>query len=679
MPQVGAWLVATWQAGTVGSFLLKTAAYVALNVGIAKITAPKGPKPRDLQTEQRDSAAQRTRHLGRVRTSGAVMFWDWARVGPQRRLFKLLAVGQGGVTAVEQVWLNDVVVARSGDAATTEPYDGKVSIRSRTGFGAQFSGGAYPTLSAAFAAWTADHRLDGIGTVLGEFDAVKGEQIAEVYSGGDPAMTMLIRGDRCYNPVSGAYAWSDNIAIQLRDVLTHPIYGPLTVDDIDAPSFAQAVADCNDPMPGGVVRYAGGGSYNLSEPVVDVAQRLSDASAGRIYMTTAGKIGFRVGKWRNPTYTIRAEHIVSLDIGPGSGEFERVTTLVPKYVAPEVDWQETTTDAWEDAAAIALYGESAARELDVPWCQNHGQARRLAKIALAKMNPAWRATLRLRFWGLLLLEEECVRLHLPELGLVDAPAWINSFAFDMDSGDGVVTVELLAADPNSFSFTALEIGQPPAKPAPIDHTAPLMPAPVITSLTVVTDDGPPYIRIVVDEINGPYFIGGESRKTGAPTENRNDLIVQSAAPAGQVILRSVPIQDQSEYDIQIAWYDGMVWGNIDSTQRQSEFATVTGIDVVANTNPPAPPVVVAQSGSAGSPLIVTFEGDLGANYSRTGLYRAAAGAAFGAATLIKWSYDTSAQVTMTAPIPAAGARFWLRSENASGVKSDPVVVGNYPA
>lgn len=678
MPQVGAWLVATWQAGTVGSFLLRTAATLALNVAVAKITAPKGPKPRDLQTEQRDSAAQRTRHLGRVRTSGAVMFWDWSRVGNQRRLFKLLAVGQGGVTAVEQVWLNDVVVARTGDAATTAPYNGKVSIRSRSGFGAEFSGGAYSTLSAAFAAWTADHRLDGIGTVLGEFDAVKGEEIAEVYSGGDPSMTVLIRGDRCYNPATDAYAWSDNIAFQLRDVLTHPLYGPLMVDDIDLPSFTQAVADCNDAMPGGVVRYAGGGSYNLSEPVVDVAQRLCDASAGRTYLTTEGKIGFRVGKWRAPTYTIQEEHIVSLDIGPGSGEFERVTTLVPKYVAPEVDWQETTADAWDDAAAIAIYGESAARELDVPWCQNHGQARRLAKIALAKLNPSWRATLRLRFWGLLLLEEECVRLNLPELGLVNAPAWIDSFAFDMDSGEGVVTVELLAADPASFNFTAAEIGQAPSKPAPIDHTAPMMAAPVITSLTVVTDDGPPYIRMVVDNIAGPYYLRGVSYKTGEPGVNRNDLIEMTTSTAGQVIMRSTPMPDQSEYDIQIAWYSGLR-RVVDLSERQSEYATVTGIDVVANTNPPADPVVVAQSGSAGSPLIVTFEPDLGANYRRTGLYRDAAGGNFGAATLVKWSYDTSAQITMTAPIPAAGARFWLRSENASGVTSDPVVVGNYPA
>ncbi|MFD2441702.1 hypothetical protein ACFSS8_19305 [Paracoccus kondratievae] len=109
------------------------------------------------------------------------------------------------------------------------------------------------------------------------------------------------------------------------------------------------------------------------------------------------------------------------------------------------------------------------------------------------------------------------------------------------------------------------------------------------------------------------------------------------------------------------------------------YLEVTGIEVVANGTAPAEPVIVSSSGAAGGTLAVTFEPDLGANYHRTGLYRAAAGASFGTATLIKWSYDTSAQVTMSAAIPSAGARFWLRSENQSQVKSDPVEVGDYPA
>ncbi|MFN4102652.1 MAG: hypothetical protein ACK4GT_23065, partial [Pararhodobacter sp.] len=59
--------------------------------------------------------------------------------------------------------------------------------------------------------------------------------------------------------------------------------------------------------------------------------------------------------------------------------------------------------------------------------------------------------------------------------------------------------------------------------------------------------------------------------------------------------------------------------------------------------------------------------------------RAPAGGAFASATLVTWAYDTAAEVTLTAPIPDTGARFFLQSENPSQVKSDPVVVGNYPA
>ncbi|MFB9223480.1 hypothetical protein [Paracoccus cavernae] len=661
--------------------MLKTAASIALNAAIAKVTAPKGPKPRDIQTEARESAAQRVRHLGRVRASGTVMFWDWTRVGGQRRLFKLLAVGQGGITGVEKVWLNDTLVSRSGEAVTTSPYNGRVSVRWRSGFGDELSGGAFATLQAGFGVWTAQHRLDGVGTILGEFDAVKGEDVAEVYSGGDPDITALIRGDRCYRPADGTYAWSDNLAIQLRDVFTHPLYGPLALDDIDNTSFIQAQLDCDDELPkrggGTVKRYSGGGSYSLSEPVVDVARRISDASAGQIYITTEGKIGFRVGKWRAPNHTIREEHIVALDIGPGSGEFERVTTLIPKYVAPEIDWQETTADAWEDAAAIALYGESAEKELDVPWVQHHGQGRRLAKIKLAKLNPSWRATIKLRFWGLLLLEEETVRLHLPELGLSNAPAWVDSFAFDADGDEGVVTVNLIAADPASFNWTAAEEGDPPSTPPAISHEAPLLAAPVISSLVVTTNDGPPYMVLAVDDTTGPYYLGGQYWREGST--QRFDLEVQQTPSDGKIVARSLPNADRGQYNVQVAWYTTRLTGpaTIGLGKRASEYATVTGIEVFANTTPPDAPAVISQSGTAGGSFTIIFAPDLGANYHRTALWRGVPGSTFADATLLRWNYDTSSEVAITGSVPADGARYWLQSENGSGKTSAAVLVGQY--
>ncbi|AGT08356.1 phage tail protein [Paracoccus aminophilus] len=681
MPQVGAWLVATWSAQTVVGFALRTAAAIALNMAVAKVTQPKGPKPRDLQTELRDSNAQRIRHLGRVRASGAAMFWDWAQVGGQRRLFKLLAMGQGGISAVETVWLNDKEVTLSGTAVTSKPYDGVVSIDWRSGQSALQSGGAYAALQAAFPGWTPNHRLRGVGTILGTFDAVKGDKISEIYSGGDPQISALIKGDACHNPITGDATWSDNIAVQARDVLTHPSYGPLRLADLDTASFAQAIADCEDPIPrkapGTARRYIGGGSYALSEPVVDVLRRLEDASAGRFYITSEGKLGFRVGKWRAPNYTIREEHIVSLDIGPGSGEFERVTTLVPKYVAPEIGWQQTSADPWDDAAALALYGESAAKEIDFPWVQSHGQARRLAKIKMAKLNPSWRATVRLRFWGLLLLEEETVRLHLPELGLINASAWIDGFAFDAEGDDGVVTVQLIAADPASFSWTAAEEGDPPSVPEKVEPGQQLLAAPVISSLTIANNDGPPYIRIEVDPIDGPYYLGGYYRRAGSSF--RYGLEVQDIRVGGKLVARSLPNADRGEYEIGIGWYSarpdsGAAPGGNDAA---SEITTVTGIEVVANTTPPDAPQIISKSGTAGGTLTVIMAPDLGANYYRTGLWRAAPAAPFSAAVFQRWNYDTSSEVAITASIPSEGARYWLRSENQSGKTSAEVLVGQY--
>lgn len=698
MAEVGAWLVGIWTgaSGALAAATLKVAAGLALNHAVAKVTAPRGPRPQDLQAELRQSNAPRIRHLGRVRVAGAVMFWDWAQVGRGRVLHKLYAIGQGGLTGLDQVWLGDKPVERNGQLVTTAPWNGIARIGWRRGYGENLAGGAYTELQEAFPGWTAAHRLDGVGTLLARFDAVGGERIAEVYNGGEPAVTVLVRGDRCHQPGGGAF-WSDNCAVQLRDVLIHPDYGPLTAEDLDLPSWRQAVEDCAEPVPtleGSAMRYAGGGSYNLSEPVVDVARRISDAMGAQVHTTIDGKLGLRAGLWRDPQYTIRRAHIVSLDIGPGSGEFERVTALVPRYVAPEADWQESTADLWEDAAAIALYGEDAPKELDLPWVQHHGQARRLAKIKLARLNPAWRATIRLRFWGLLLLDQENVFLDLPEFGLDAAPAWIDSFAFDADGEEGVVTVSLIAADPASFEWAAYEEGSPPARPDLPDHADIRIAAPVIAALEVIRSDGPPYIRVTVAGEGAPeeddgdglppllpkrrwddlYVLGGSYRRSD-PEGEWLDLVLQQRREGGDHVLRTPPLADRASYDLRLAWYHA---NNRNDGLRASDHVQIDAVRVIANETAPAPPVLISAEGVAGGVVTIRFRPDLGAAYARTGLWRGPVGAGFEAATHRQWLPAISALVEAADTVPEDGARFWLRSENASGVASAPVLAIEIP-
>ncbi|GLK65278.1 hypothetical protein [Paracoccus kondratievae] len=682
MAAVGAFFTAVWTgtsaAGAVGAALLKAAVGLALNIAVSKILAPKGPRPQELQTELRSSNAQRVRHLGRVRTSGAVMFWEWAHVSGQRRLFKLLAVADGGMTNVVQWYLDGEPVDVDAEGyVTTEPWNkGKVRLRWRKGVqGDQWDGGDYADLRAAFPShWTINHRLRGVGTILATFDAVDGEDIAEVYSGGEPEVSALIDGADPYWAVSGQTMYSRNPAVHLSDILSNPTYGVVSDADLDLTRFAAALSDCNANVPtaGGTrPRYRSGVSYALSDALKDVAQKILDAMGGRAWITPEGKVAVEAGVWRAPTVTIEERHIVEMEYGAGTERIKRVTTLVPTYVAPEVRWQETTADPVDDAAAIARWGEGDPKGVDLLAVQHHGQAAHICKQMLARMNPARRMTIKLRSFGLRLIGERAVAVNLPRLGLSSTPFWIESLNFDGTN----TTVELIEADPASFSWTAAEEGDPPEEAQSIDRGAATNTM-SIDSVTVVTTDGDPYIRITGSYNAEPALapFAQYRRSDQAGTFIWTDMIREEMV--GGFSFRTPPLRDLTEYDVRASLSPPVPGGKV---KPVIPYLEVTGIEVVANGTAPAEPVIVSSSGAAGGTLAVTFEPDLGANYHRTGLYRAAAGASFGTATLIKWSYDTSAQVTMSAAIPSAGARFWLRSENQSQVKSDPVEVGDYPA
>ncbi|MFD2441704.1 hypothetical protein ACFSS8_19315 [Paracoccus kondratievae] len=189
------------------------------------------------------------------------MFWEWAHVSGQRRLFKLLAVADGGMTNVVQWYLDGEPVDVDAEGyVTTEPWNkGKVRLRWRKGVqGDQWDGGDYADLRAAFPShWTINHRLRGVGTILATFDAVDGEDIAEVYSGGEPEVSALIDGADPYWAVSGQTMYSRNPAVHLSDILSNPTYGVVSDADLDLTRFAAALSDCNANVPTAGARVPG--------------------------------------------------------------------------------------------------------------------------------------------------------------------------------------------------------------------------------------------------------------------------------------------------------------------------------------------------------------------------------------------------------------------------------------
>lgn len=662
MPQaVAAWLISATGATGLGAAAIQAGVGLAFSIGLSKLTQPKGPSAQESQLEIKQSDAPRIRYLGLNRVSGAVMYWDVHNTA----LWKLWAVAQGGHNGVVQWYADDEKVTLV-DNVVADKFGGKVSLWERDGQTA--GGGLYSALQAVTPYWTPDHRLDGVGTFLMRAWRSNQEKVMDHYPGGEPSITAVIRGDSARRP-SGVPQHTQNLAWHLYDILTHPDYGPLTAADMDAASWAEGIARCADQVPtaGGTrYRFLGGGGYRLDEPVKDVAERWLAGMAGSTYLTTSGKLGLRVGVWTAPKYTITEDKIVSMEYSGLADDMDGVGSITPKYVSPELEYQETTADPWEDAAALARWGETAAKELPLQVVQNHAQARHLAKIELAKRTPKWRFTLTLRFWGLLLLEEDKVFLHLPRLGIVNQPAWIESYAFNPD-GDPLCTVTLISADPASFDVVAAHDGTPPA--VPVDTSTPVKLAdPVITSVEVETQDGDPYIIVTANIQDGASIIG-QYRKTGTSDPWQNSVFIGSGGS-----FRTLPLRDGGEYDVRVA--AGPSAFSVSSDLR-SNWVMVEGIEVISNEIPPDAPVLVSRTGTVGGSYSVTFEPDLGVNYELTRLYRGGPADPLSAAVVVATTKSTAQQITLTSTIPAGGSRFWLRSENESGVKSTATAAGQY--
>lgn len=688
MPQAIPVIIA-FASTAVGKFLITTAINFAISALVAKLNQPKGPSPRDLQTIIRGGASDRYQHFGRVRVGGALMFADFAYANTFEVLglevpiegntaFVLLAVSTGGITGVDTFYLDGKPVSVNADGwVQTAPWRNRVRLRVRTGRGAEHSGGDWPELRALFPMrWTPEHRLDGVATILGEFKAVAPEDVNDVYPGGrPPEITAIIRGTPCIYPWSGVSGFTVNPIRHLLHYLSDAGSGKIPLADFDLPSWLTAINDCNDDLPtvGGTrPRYTGGGSYGLNEPTKDVAGRILEGTGGTLYLTQEGKIGVRVAKWRAPTIVIDDSKIVSLDCGPGKSKLDRVTTLVPEYVEPSLDYTETTADPWENALAIARFGEPKPRELSLLTVQHHGQARALTKIAAARENPRVTASLSLKFWGLRLLGEERVILHRPDRGLNMVPMRIIGLSLDLNSGDGVVKVELESDEATSYSWTAAQEGGKPSAPPMPSNGRPAIITPIITGVAVQTDGGnpPAFISGTVAPITG-YFTQVQFRPSGGQW-------VPVAVNQETGFFRTPELADAQTYDIRARRLLGginsvSVVVGLDSSDptKTGPWTTVSGIVVIANNTPPDQPQLVSASRS-GDTITITFRPDLGANYAQTGIWR---GATFDGATFVRWVRDQASTVTVQLTDAPAPATYWLRSGNGSGIASAPLNIG----
>ena len=432
----------------------------------------------DLQVTVRQSIGARRRFYGRVKVGGTLWFFDNATNGA---LYQAITLNEGEIDAIEENWLNDLrVYLDETGAVIAGPFYPHILIFYKMGTSTQT---VHNALDIAFTDVGANHRLRGIANALCAFFEVPQDQIANVYPQMNPSLRVVMRASLVKSVRTAARIWSQNPADVVYDYLTaeddagFPYGSGFPESAIDLTTF-QTFADLSDEdvdkKGGGTIkRYTANGGYGLNEEMRDVLPRMLSSCDGDLYLTTQGKIGIRGGQWVAPVLTLNDSHIISADFGRGARALAAFNELTLTYVEPGLDYQEAEGERWIDHDNVALLGKVRPAQLNLPFVDNHPQARRLAKIHTHKNNPNWQGRIITKFYGFNALGEQTLHLDYSPLGISE-DFLIRRVTILPDMTGVEITLTSLSAA--AYAWDAdLEEGTGPASPPDTSHEIDLPP------------------------------------------------------------------------------------------------------------------------------------------------------------------------------------------------------------
>ncbi|WP_287253094.1 fibronectin type III domain-containing protein [Mesorhizobium sp.] len=497
--------------GLAGSALaisvITSAVTIGLSVGLSLLSSalfrPKQPKPEDVQTSVKNPTAPRTRHYGRVKTSGPWVFGD----SIQGELHRVIALGTGELDAIEEVWVDDnLATIDVNGGVTSNPYGAnRLTILTRIGAASQT---AYTQITAKFPEWTSAHTGNGISSLYAVQHSISTENFSKVFPNGiNTTYRVVARGSKIFNSSTSLTEWSDNAAAIIRDYMTHS-------DGMRLPSSMFTTTQANagwlaaynrcaeliDKKAGGTeARWRLWGSYTFDERPADVVGRMLQCSDARIVPTPDGGVTLDIGTWAEPTVTIDADAIVGFsELARGHDILTTANVISATYLAPTHDFQATDADRWIDDADVSVRGEIVS-DLTFNMAPSHGQARRLMKLAAYRANPSWVGSFQCNLRGLAAFGERFVRISYPLFG-IDEVFELVDFRFDLGEGGilSTVTLQVQSMPEAAYDWDAAteEGDEPVSEDTVVDDTIPV-PTGLAVTIQPVTIGGVTASRAVL--------------------------------------------------------------------------------------------------------------------------------------------------------------------------------------
>jgi hypothetical protein len=348
-----------------------------------RLLAPKMPSYSDLAGRgvmTRNPVAPRQIIYGQTKVSGPIVYL--ATSGAKNQFLHIVVALAGHqVEEIGDVYFNeDLVLTGAGDGYGSGIFSDCL-IHKKLGTSTQT---VDTTLEADFPTeWDSSHRLRGIAYVY-----VKLTYSAEVFPGGIPNVSAIVKGKLVYNPTGGATAYSANPALCLRDYLTDADLGlGMTTAEIDDTACAAAAAVCDVAvahLPSGTeTRYECNGQTVTSATPDSIIGQLLSSMAGNIAYS-GGKVVMYAGSYRTPTVTLTEAHLAgAVSVTTRASARDRVNAVKGTYISAANQW---TAADFPSIYSLTYTSEDNGiahwRDVVLPFTTSSSAAQRIAVINL---------------------------------------------------------------------------------------------------------------------------------------------------------------------------------------------------------------------------------------------------------------------------------------------------------
>jgi len=237
-------------------------------------------------------------------------------------------------------------------------------------------------LTAASSLWTGDHKMSGIAYIY-----VRMNFVADSFPNGEPNFTALVKGKKVYNPNTQTTAYSDNVALCLRDYLKADYGMSATDSELDDTSFIAAANVCDETVGlsagGNETRYRINAAFTTGTAPQEIIDNMVRSMAGSMWYSQ-GKFRVKAGKYVAPTISLDEDDLRSnVQIATRRSRRENFNAVVGTFRGEETryfksDYPKVASQTFVDVDG----GEENITNLDLLYTPTSTMAQRIAKILL---------------------------------------------------------------------------------------------------------------------------------------------------------------------------------------------------------------------------------------------------------------------------------------------------------